>query len=159
AASRCIDRHPLRGQSAPVGSRRRGANRVLARTHHRWPCRQGRPGGPMEGDDRSMRERLLELKAWIAPYATELKLAASIVGVVVLAFVLRYTVNRVLRRFFMTVADRAPTVEERRRVSTVSKVLRHTVPSPILAEAPMVVRNQLGISIPSVHGAAGVAGT
>ncbi|HLS54610.1 MAG TPA: mechanosensitive ion channel family protein [Zeimonas sp.] len=105
-----------------------------------------------------MRERLLELKAWIAPYATELKLAASIVGVVVLAFVLRYTVNRVLRRFFMTVADRAPTVEERRRVSTVSKVLRHTVSALILVVAAMLVLNQLGISIAPILGAAGVVG-
>src|SRR5690606_37553599 len=88
AASRCADRHPLRGESAPVGRRRRRAYRALVRTRHHCPCRQGRPGGPMEGDDRSMRERLLELKAWIAPYATEMKLAASIVGVVVLAFVL-----------------------------------------------------------------------
>ncbi len=105
-----------------------------------------------------MREQLLELKAWIAPYAAELKLAASIVGVVVLAFVLRYTVNRLLRRFFIAVADRAPSVEERRRVATVSKVLRHTVSALILVVAAMLVLSQVGISIAPILGAAGVVG-
>jgi len=105
-----------------------------------------------------MRQRLLELKAWIAPYAAEMKLAASIVGVVVLAFVLRYTVNRLLRRFFIAVADRAPSVEERRRVATVSKVLRHTVSALILVVAAMLVLSQVGISIAPILGAAGVVG-
>ena len=105
-----------------------------------------------------MRERLLELKAWIAPYATELKIAASVIGVVALAFALRYAVNRLLRRFFMAVADRAPTIEERRRVATVSKVLRHTVSALILVVAAMLVLGQIGFSIAPILGAAGVVG-
>lgn len=105
-----------------------------------------------------MRERLLELKALIAPYGAELRVAATIVGVLVLAMVLRSVVNRVLRRFFLGVADRAPTVEERRRIATVSKVLRHSVSALILVVAAMLVLNQLGISIAPILGAAGVAG-
>src|SRR5690606_23175377 len=105
-----------------------------------------------------MREQLLELKAWIAPYAAELRVAASLVGVLLVAFVLRYVVNRLLRRFFVGVSDRAPSVEERRRVETVGKVLRHTVSAVILIVAALVMLNQLGVSIAPILGAAGVVG-
>jgi len=100
-----------------------------------------------------MREQLLELKAWITPYAAELRVAASIVGVLLIAFVLRYVANRLLRRFFVGVSDRAPSVEERRRVETVGKVLRHTVSALILIVAALVMLNQLGISIAPILGA------
>ena len=105
-----------------------------------------------------MREQLLELKAWIAPYTAELRVAASIVGVLLIAFVARYVVNRLLRRFFVGVSDRAPSVEERRRVETVGKVLRNTVSALILIVATLVILNQLGISIAPILGAAGVVG-
>ncbi|RPH63875.1 MAG: mechanosensitive ion channel family protein, partial [Burkholderiales bacterium] len=105
-----------------------------------------------------MRERLLELKALIAPYGAELKLVATIVGVVVVAMVLRSVVNRLLRRFFLSVADRAPTLEERRRIATVSKVSRHSVSAMIIIVGAMLVLNAIGISIAPILGAAGVAG-
>lgn len=105
-----------------------------------------------------MRERLLELGATIAPYAAELRLAASIVGVLVVAILLRAMVARVLRRFFASIAARAPTVEERRRVDTLSKVLRHSASALIVIVAVMLVLNQIGMSIAPILGAAGVVG-
>ena len=105
-----------------------------------------------------MRERLLELGATIAPYAAELRLAASIVGVLVVAILLRAMVARVLRRFFASIAARAPTVEERRRVDTLSKVLRHSTSALIVIVAVMLVLNQIGMSIAPILGAAGVVG-
>lgn len=105
-----------------------------------------------------MRERLLELGATIAPYAAELRLAASIVGVLVVAILLRAMVARVLRRFFSSIAARAPTVEERRRVDTLSKVLRHSTSALIVIVAVMLVLNQIGMSIAPILGAAGVVG-
>lgn len=105
-----------------------------------------------------MRERLLGLGAMIAPYAAELRLAASIVGVLVVAIVLRAMVARVLRRFFAGIAERAPTVEERRRVDTLSKVLRHSASALIVIVAAMLLLNQIGMSIAPILGAAGVVG-
>jgi len=105
-----------------------------------------------------MRDQLLELKALIAPYAPELRIAATIVGVLLTALVLRYVFNRLLRRFFVGVSGRAPSVEERRRVETVGKVTRHTSSALIMVVAVLVMLNQIGISIAPILGAAGVVG-
>ncbi len=105
-----------------------------------------------------MRDQLLELKALIAAYAPELRVAATIVGVLLMALALRYVVNRLLRGFFVGVSGRAPSVEERRRVETVGKVTRHTSSGLIMVVAVLVMLNQLGISIAPILGAAGVVG-
>lgn len=105
-----------------------------------------------------MRDRLLELKALIAPYAPELRVALSVAGVLLMALALRYGANRLLRHFFAGVAGRTPSVEERRRVETVGKVTRHTSSALITIVAALVVLNQLGISIAPILGAAGVVG-
>ena len=105
-----------------------------------------------------MREQWLELTSWIAPYAAELRLVASLVGVLLMAFVLRHVVNRLLRRFFAGVSGRAPSVEERRRVETVGKVMRRTSSALIMVAAVLVMLNQLGVSIAPILGAAGVVG-
>jgi len=105
-----------------------------------------------------MRDQLFELKALIAAYAPELRVAATIVGVLLMALVLRYIVNRLLRGFFVGVSGRAPSVEERRRVETVGKVTRHTSSALIMVVAVLVMLNQLGISIAPILGAAGVVG-
>jgi len=105
-----------------------------------------------------MRDRLLELMALIAPYAPEMRVAASIVGVLLMAFVLRHVVNRLLRGYFAGVSGRAPSVEERRRVETVGKVMRRTSSTLIMVVAALVMLRQLGISIAPILGAAGVVG-
>ena len=105
-----------------------------------------------------MREQLLELKAWIAPYAPGLGMLASLAGVLLAAFVLRYLVNRLLRRFFAGVSNRAASTEERRRVETVGRVMRHTSTVLIMVVAVLVMLNQLGLSIAPILGAAGVVG-
>lgn len=105
-----------------------------------------------------MRDQLFELKALIAAYAPELRVAATIIGVLLMALVLRYIVNRLLRGFFVGVSGRVPSVEERRRVATVGKVTRHTSSALIMVVAVLVMLNQLGISIAPILGAAGVVG-
>ena len=105
-----------------------------------------------------MRDRLLELMALIAPYAPEMRVAASIVGVLLMAFVLRHVVNRLLRGYFAGVSGRAPSVEERRRVETVGKVMGRTSSTLIMVVAALVMLRQLGISIAPILGAAGVVG-
>ncbi len=105
-----------------------------------------------------MRELLLDLKALLGPYAAEVRLLASIVGVVALALIVRWLANRLLRRVFAGVAGRATALDEQRRITTVSKVLRHSASVLIVLVAAMVVLNQLGISIAPILGAAGVAG-
>jgi small conductance mechanosensitive channel len=105
-----------------------------------------------------MREQLLELRALMAPYVDELKLLGSIAAILLLALALRFVLNRILRRFFAGVVERVPTVDERRRISTIGNVLGNTVSLLIVAIAVMLILNQVGISIVPILGAAGVVG-
>ncbi|MBN9460255.1 MAG: mechanosensitive ion channel family protein [Burkholderiales bacterium] len=105
-----------------------------------------------------MKEQLSGLKAFIAPYADEWRLLLSIAGVVLIAFIARHVSVRVLRGFFAHAIERAATVEEKRRVETVGKVVRRSVSTLVVIVAAMVVLNQVGISIAPILGAAGVVG-
>lgn len=105
-----------------------------------------------------MQETLALTKEWLGPYAAELRVAASIAGVVVLALIVRILAGKALRMFFEKVSARAALVEERKRIETVSRVTRRTVSLLIVLVTAMVVLNQLGISIAPILGAAGVVG-
>lgn len=105
-----------------------------------------------------MQETVDLTKDWLAPYAGEIRVVASIVGMVVLALIVRVVVGKALRLFFEKVAARAALVEERKRIETVSRVARRTISLLIVLVTAMVVLNQLGISIAPILGAAGVVG-
>lgn len=105
-----------------------------------------------------MQEYILLTKELLTPYASELRIGVTIVGVIVLAGALRVAVGKVLRRVFATLSARAATAEERRRIDTVAKVLRSTISLLIMLVAATVVLSQLGISIAPILGAAGVVG-
>lgn len=105
-----------------------------------------------------MQETLALTKEWLGPYAAELRVAASIAGVVLLALIVRILAGKALRMFFEKVSARAALVEERKRIETVSRVTRRTVSLLIVLVTAMVVLNQLGISIAPILGAAGVVG-
>ncbi|MCM5570828.1 mechanosensitive ion channel family protein [Burkholderiaceae bacterium FT117] len=105
-----------------------------------------------------MQQYLAITKEWLGPYAGELRVAASIVGVLVLALIVRIVVGKALRLFFEKVAARAALIEERKRIETVSRVTRRTISLLIVLVTAMVVLNQLGISIAPILGAAGVVG-
>jgi len=106
----------------------------------------------------SMQEYILLTQAWLNPYATELRIAVTIVGVIVLAGALRVAFGKGLRRIFATLSARAATADERRRIDTVAKVLRSTISLLIVLVAATVVLSQVGISIAPILGAAGVVG-
>lgn len=105
-----------------------------------------------------MQQQLLEIKALLAPYADETRVALSVLVILAAAWLLRRLVMRVLRRFFDSVSSRAPTIEEQRRIDTVNRVLRHAVSLLIIVVSMMLVLNQVGISIAPILGAAGVVG-
>jgi len=105
-----------------------------------------------------MQQYLAITKEWLGPYTGELRVAASIVGVLVLALIVRIVVGKALRLFFEKVAARAALIEERKRIETVSRVTRRTISLLIVLVTAMVVLNQLGISIAPILGAAGVVG-
>ncbi|MFA7667141.1 MAG: hypothetical protein WCY32_13595, partial [Burkholderiaceae bacterium] len=69
-----------------------------------------------------MQEILVQTSEWLDRYAVQLHLAASIVGIVVLALVVRALAGKALRLFFERVGARAALVEERRRIDTLARV-------------------------------------
>lgn len=105
-----------------------------------------------------MREHLLELQMLLAPYAGAGRVVGSILVILVAAVVLRYLAWRLMRRFFGGIAERATSVEEKRRIETVGKILRQSVSVLIVIIAAMLVLNQLGVAIAPILGAAGVVG-
>lgn len=105
-----------------------------------------------------MKEQLSGLQELIAPYADEWRMLLSIAGIVVIAFVARHAAVRVLHGFFAHAGERAATVEEKRRVDTVDKVVRRSASTLIVVVAAMVLLNQVGIPIAPILGAAGVVG-
>lgn len=105
-----------------------------------------------------MQEILVQTSEWLDRYAVQLHLAASIVGIVVLALVVRALAGKALRLFFERVGDRAALVEERRRIDTLARVTLRVVSLTVVLVAAMLVLSQLGISIAPILGAAGVVG-
>ncbi len=93
-----------------------------------------------------------------SPYADELRVAASIVGIVLIAALLRHLGWRLVAPFFGRITQRAATVEERRRLQTVGRFARQALSTLIVVVAASLVLNQLGVSIAPILGAAGVVG-
>lgn len=84
--------------------------------------------------------------------------AATLLGLLVVVFVLRGMFLRLLGRAFDALADRAPSVEERKRIQTLGRVFRHAVSLTLIVVAVLVGLNTMGVSIAPILGAAGVAG-
>ncbi|MGD9942395.1 MAG: mechanosensitive ion channel family protein [Burkholderiaceae bacterium] len=103
-------------------------------------------------------QQLQELRALLAPYADETRAALSVLTILLIAWLLRHLLLRLLKRFFDQVSARAASVEEQRRLDTVNRVLRHSLVLLIVVVTAMLILNQLGISIAPILGAAGVVG-
>lgn len=91
---------------------------------------------------------------WSPQWAT----AATLVAVLVAAFVGRNLLLKVLARFFVALAARSPSLEERKRIETLARVLRHAASLTLIVVAVLVGLNTIGVSIAPILGAAGVAG-
>ena len=91
---------------------------------------------------------------WSPQWAT----AASVIGVLIAAFVVRSVVLKLLARFFVALSARSPSLEERKRIETLARVLRHAASLTLIVVAVLVGLNTLGVSIAPILGAAGVAG-
>lgn len=83
---------------------------------------------------------------------------ATLLGLLIVVFVLRGMLLRLLGRAFDALAERAPSVEERKRVQTLGRVFRHAVSLTLIVVAVLVGLNTMGVSIAPILGAAGVAG-
>lgn len=105
-----------------------------------------------------MREQWDRLGWATSPYADELRIAVAILGIVLIAGLLRHLGWQFVAPFFGRVADRAATVEERRRLQTLGRIARQSLSTLIVVVAAMLVLNQLGVSIAPILGAAGVVG-
>ena len=104
-----------------------------------------------------MFESLLEFFAhteWSPQWAT----AATLVAVLIAAFVVRRVLLNLLARFFVALAARSPALEERKRIQTLARVLRHAASLTLIVVAVLVGLNTIGVSIAPILGAAGVAG-
>jgi len=102
-------------------------------------------------------ESLLEFFAhteWSPQWAT----AATLVAVLIAAFVVRRVLLNLLARFFVALAARSPALEERKRIQTLARVLRHAASLTLIVVAVLVGLNTVGVSIAPILGAAGVAG-
>ncbi|MCD6679301.1 MAG: mechanosensitive ion channel family protein [Burkholderiaceae bacterium] len=96
---------------------------------------------------------------WVtSPYADELRIVLSIVGIVVVAALLRHLGWRLVAPFFVRITQHAATIEERRRLQTVGRFARQALSTLIVVVAATLVLNQLGVSIAPILGAAGVVG-
>lgn len=91
---------------------------------------------------------------WSPQWAT----AATLVAVLIAAFVVRRVLLNVIARFFVALAARSPSLEERKRIQTLARVLRHAASLTLIVVAVLVGLNTLGVSIAPILGAAGVAG-
>lgn len=105
-----------------------------------------------------MREQWERLASTLSPYGDELRVAVSIVAIVLIAFLLRNLGWRLAAPFFGRIARRAATVEERRRLETVGRIARQSLSTLVVIVAATLVLNQLGVSIAPILGAAGVVG-
>lgn len=83
---------------------------------------------------------------------------ASVCVVLLATLILRTVLLRLMGRFFQALSTRSPSVEERKRIETLGRVLRHTVSLIVLVVGVLVGLNTVGISIAPILGAAGVAG-
>jgi len=102
-------------------------------------------------------ESLLQFFAhteWSPQWAT----AATLVAVLIAAFVVRRVLLNLLARFFVALAARSPALEERKRIQTLARVLRHAASLTLIVVAVLVGLNTIGVSIAPILGAAGVAG-
>lgn len=105
-----------------------------------------------------MSEQLTGWSQLWAPFADEWRFFVSIVLIVVAALIARSLATRVTRRFFLRISDRTPSVEEKRRVETVGRIVRQSLSVLIVTIAGLIVLNQFGVAIAPILGAAGVAG-
>ena len=102
-------------------------------------------------------------ESWLTAIATtewspQWAMAASLIGVLIAAFIARSVLLKLLARFFVALAARSPSLEERKRIETLARVLRHAVSLTLIIVAVLVGLNTVGISIAPILGAAGVAG-
>lgn len=91
---------------------------------------------------------------WSPEWAT----AATLVVALIAAFVVRRVVLNLLARFFDALAARSPSLEEKKRIATLARVLRHAASLTLIIVAVLVGLNTIGVSIAPILGAAGVAG-
>ncbi len=105
-----------------------------------------------------MREQWERLTSTVSPYGDELRIVLSILGIVLVAALLRNLGWQLVAPFFGRITQRAATVEERRRLETVGRIARQSLSTLVVIVAATLVLNQLGVSIAPILGAAGVVG-
>lgn len=105
-----------------------------------------------------MREQWDRFLWAMSPYTDELRVVLSIVGIVLVAALLRRLGWRLVAPFFGRITQRAATIEERRRLQTVGRFAHQALSTLIVIVAATLVLNQLGVSIAPILGAAGVVG-
>lgn len=105
-----------------------------------------------------MNEQLTGWSQLWTPFADEWRFFASIVVVFVAALIVRSLATRVTRRFFLRISDRTASIEEKRRIETVGRIVRQSLSVLIVTIAALIVLNQLGVAIGPILGAAGVVG-
>jgi hypothetical protein len=77
-----------------------------------------------------MREQWDRLLWAISPYNDALRVVVSIVGIVLIAALLRDLGRRLVAPFFGRITQRASTIEERRRLQTVGRIARQALSTP-----------------------------
>lgn len=105
-----------------------------------------------------MNEQLSGFGQLWAPFADEWRFFVSIVVVIAAAWIARALAGRMTRRFFMRIAERSASVEEKRRIETLGRIVRQSISVLIVTMAALVVLKQFGVAIAPILGAAGVAG-
>lgn len=88
----------------------------------------------------------------------EMKTALRILLVLVVAWVLKSVLSRVIQRARTAFIARAAGPEDIRWIETLTRVMRYTLSIGLFLAALMMVLNELGISIAPILGAAGVLG-
>lgn len=105
-----------------------------------------------------MNEQLSGLARLWAPFADEWRFFVSIVVVIAAAWIVCAIAGRITRRFFMRIAEHSPSVEEKRRIETLGRIVRQSILVLVVTLAALVVLKQFGVAIAPILGAAGVAG-
>lgn len=110
-----------------------------------------------------MQEGLIELLSsmgWkdIPAWAMFILSSLNVILIVVVALVVRRVLRRLWGIVHRTLSDRAPGLEERKRVDTLSRIFGYIMSVVIGIIAAMLVLSELGVSIAPFLATAGVAG-
>ncbi len=83
---------------------------------------------------------------------------ARITLIVILAIIALRAIHRVMPRLRETIAERQESVEDSRRIRTLSRVLRYVLTVAIAVVTGLLILGEMGVSVAPILGAAGVVG-